>query len=219
MQFGQLIKTVMGALVLLMLGGCAGEPKIIEKEKIVEKERIEKVVVTQVPLTRAILERLSGNLGKTQNEIIKDCQLYISGRITLEIDDIESKDKLDKGKPVLTDIYKRIIREVKPLTLGMTREGPLVEGSERIIKVGFEQGIETNLMVFAQLGEDRYFYLKHDSLAAITGNEKGTIKYGDKVYKIKYAERPYLLIQIDQKYEEDTDYEVIKGWRTPPGIP
>jgi hypothetical protein len=217
MQFRGIIKTVIGALVLLMAGGCVTPPEVKTEIKEVIKEK--KVLITQVPLTQVLLKRLSDSLGKTQNEIIRDCQLYISGRVTLETDSIVLKDKLEGGKPILEDRYIKTIREIKALTLGMTREGPLDQGSKKIVKVGFEQGVETNLMVFAQAGAEGYFYLNHDPLAAntpITGDEKGTIQYGNTIYKIKYSERPYLLIQIDQKYGEDTDYKEIKGWKYGP---
>lgn len=88
-------------------------------------------------------------------------------------------------------------------------------GNERIINVGFEQGVKTNLLQFAQAGEDGYFYLKYDPPTAGTptiGYEKGTITYGGEIYKIKYAERLYLLIRMDQQYREALDYQEIKGW-------
>jgi hypothetical protein len=209
-------KTVVWALGFLILGGCKTPPPSPPQEIVKTEMKVVETLITQVPLTSAILDRLSLNLGKTQNEIItKHCQLYISGRLTLEREDPKQEDKAE-GQLRLTDIYIRTIREIKPLTPGMAIEGPLEEKGEKIIKVGFDNGVKTDLLEFAQKGEDVYFYLKHTPGTSTTGYEKGTIKYGDNDFIIKYAAKPYLLVQINQEDRYTEDRKEIKGWKYEP---
>jgi hypothetical protein len=210
MRCRRLVKTLLGSLVLFILGGCKTEPAIQEVEVTREKE----VVITRVPLTFGIIDRLKVSLDKQSIDILKDCQLYISSYVILERYDIKREDILNNGKPNLTDIYTRIIKEINALTPGIARDIG-VEGGERIIKVGFEQRVEANLLEFAQKEAEGYFYLKYTPHADGTpaaGDEKGTISYGGGIYKVKYAERPYLLIEIDQKYQNALDSQKIRGW-------
>ena len=203
MQCTGLVKILLGAFVFVMLGGCkTPEPAIVTRDN--------EVVITQVPLTLALINRLKDSLKKEPLDILKDCQLYISGHITLERDDLQRRDKMDKGKPILTDIYTRIIKDINALTPGTASD--IAPGG--IIKVGFEQ-VEANLLEFKQEGgADGYFFLLYTPPAAdmpAAGDEIGTITYGGEIYKLKYAERPYLLIQIDQKYQEVLNSQKIRG--------
>jgi hypothetical protein len=59
---------------------------------------------------------------------------------------------------------------------------------------------------------DEYFYLVYDSGAAV-GDEKGSLAYGEKNYKIKFTgdKPPFLLVNLARNDVERPQPRVVEG--------
>jgi hypothetical protein len=219
-----------GFVIAFLYCGCETpapvvEEKIVVKEKIVQKE-VEKIVEdTKVPLTGAVLERLKSNEGIGDiSDAIKQFQFYISGRVTLEREAITQTGALKEGKIMFEDTYNREVINIKTQTQGLIAAAAIdqpdpirVDGGEIVeIKVSFDDREEKNYLSFLRdkANKDGYFYLQYVSVRG-SGDVKGTIKYGANEYTVKYSDRPYLLISLEQRGRDSPTTLELKGRKLP----
>lgn len=231
------LATVMGLIITSMVAGCAmfnnkkkpEEPKPAAVVEVVEKEEI---VTVEVPVTEGTLAPLTGSIlqlfkGKQIDDIIGDFQLYMSGRIALERDSLYSMASLSNGKVIIEDVHTR-----ETVTIGDRTPGQAIgynEENEKImIWVCFEKQNsenERNYLAFTGKTSDTegYFYLEYAGAASkLVGEEKGTISYGGKSYRVKYTgdKAPYLSIKVDKKVKDELPKRNVEGrLMVPAGTP
>ena len=198
-----------GFVIASLFCGCETPAPVVEEKIVVREVAVEKIVEdTKVPLTGEVLERLKSNEGIGDiTDAIKQFQFYISGRVTLEWEDITQTGTLKEGKIMFEDTYKREVINIKTQTQGLITTAAAdpvrVDGGEIVeIKVSFDDKDEKNYLTFLRdkANKDGYFYLHVSSPGS--GDIKGKIKYGeheDPPYTVKYSDRPYLLISLEQR--------------------
>ena len=198
------------AALWALWGGCAGSPV-----PVVEPEPVE-VTVIMVPLTGAVLERLASSLEGGIQNALNQFQVYLSTHIIMERDEMKPSTTIENGRIRIEDVYTRSRIVVRAHTPGVALE--LREGREEAILVVNMDNDENNKLFFSnrltEADADSWFYLQHISMGASEpGDVRGSIKYGNEIYKITYTgkTRPYLLIKIDQAVSERTESRSADG--------
>ncbi|MCL2609943.1 MAG: hypothetical protein FWD94_08585 [Treponema sp.] len=155
-------------------------------------------VDVRVPLTMSAIQRFSGNQGNMQEDL-KRFQLHLFGRITLESMNTETSVVTDSYGPRFENVH---IREV--LTINDQTEGQVIgleaTNQELILLVSFDD--TNNALRFANTANnpEGFFYLKDTTRSGFGPRpDDGSIEYGDRLFRVRYTERPYLLIRLSQK--------------------
>jgi hypothetical protein len=196
--------------------GCrTSEPIVKEVVKEVTKEIRKEVEVidTRMPLTLAILQRLDN-----YREDINKFQLINLGRISLEREYTEPNDTIETGGKIrFEDVHIREVVVVQDQTYSQALKIEEVD-DEMVLSVCFEESSDNTLNFSVKKDNlDGYFYLKTDKNERILlyGEEKGSVEYMGKQYKVKYSgeKEPYLLIKLSQKDIDKIDSYTMKGRR------
>jgi hypothetical protein len=180
-------------------------------------------IETQIALTPAILLRLNNNNGSYEGlkENAGKYQLAVFGRISLEYEYTDRTQRVEQGGRVrFDDVYTRDV-----LTVVDQLEGQAIDFTETddevILSVCFERDRGENVLNFSSKKADTggYFYLKMDRDAStpLSGEEKGTIEYEGKKYKVKYTgeEAPYLLIRMTVNSSDKSNTRRLEGRKVP----
>jgi len=155
-------------------------------------------VDVRVPLTISAIEKLSGPHGNIQEDV-KRFQLHLFGRIVMESMNTETSIVTDSSGSRFENVH---IREV--LTINDQTEGQVIKlevtNQELILLVSFDD--TDNALRFSTMANnpDGFFYLKYDAPRANFGSplDDGSVEYGNKFFRLRYTERPYLLMRMSQ---------------------
>jgi hypothetical protein len=216
MKGGWIAGLLCTTVLWILWTGCASRPvSVVEVEEPAARPTAE-VAVIMVPLTEAILERLGSSLEGGIQSVLNQFQVYLSTHLIMEREEMKPSTMIENGKIRIEDVYTRSRIVVKAHTPGVASE--LREGREEAILVVNMDNDENNKLFFSnrqpEAGENTWFYLQHISTgASASGDERGSIKYGNDIYKITYTgkTRPYLLITMDQTISERTESRSAEG--------
>jgi hypothetical protein len=203
------IRLVYGIISLSLLGACKTQPEIITETE-AETE-------TLVPITLSIIER-----AELTKDNIGGIQFYVFGRVALEREETQlNRSRIEeRGNLIFEDVHIREQILIKSQTPGVGVDLRSDDTGKLLIVSFDEQGTEYHLY-FTKLynDPDPYFYLSFDRSGKIEdGDEKGSLVYRDKVYKVKYSgeKPPFLLLNLEQKDIEQPHTRILRG-RTVPG--
>jgi hypothetical protein len=215
MEYRQLVRLIYGVLIFLLVYGCkTREPELrqVEVIEVIKEVAIERID-TRMPLTKAILRRISDGYE------INEFQMISFGRITLEREYAEQNDGLGQGgRAEFEDVHTRDVIIIPDQTAGQVLKLDTAKDGEMILSVCFEEN-DKNTLDFSsgESDDDGYFYLKFSptdaSVLPQSGEEKGTLEYGEHRYKVKYGEgkRPYLLIKLSQSDSDKLNARTLSG--------
>jgi hypothetical protein len=196
-----------GVISLSLLGACASSPPPSSPEP-------EKITETRVPITTSIIERI-----KLSKDNIGKIQFYNFGRVALEREATELRQKIDEGNLIFEDVH---ITEQIILGSQTPGEGIDLQSTEEgmLLVVSFDdKGIEYQLRFTKFYDEaDPYFYLGFEPNNKMhDGDEKGSLVYNKEVYKVKYSgeKPPFLLINLEQTDIEQRNPRTLRGRKVP----
>jgi len=176
------------------------------------------------PLTPANLERLQ----KMQDFAgISKYQFELVNQIRLNLVEDDRNDRTDR--PIKGAIFKDVsIRNQIIFPNGSLGQALDLksEGDKYVLRVYFEKNerkypAETHYLTFHAIKSEPadYFYLVYDAPEP-DSEEKGTLKYGTsdteqktKIYSLIFDEKPYLLMRLKRKNNEDGRRRIVPGRR------
>jgi hypothetical protein len=204
------------AALCMLWGGCVSPAPVVQEEEEPVIQKTPEVTVIMIPLTGSILDSLDSSLEGGVQNAINQFQVYLSTHIIMEKEEMKPVTVIADGRIQIEDVYTRSRVVIKAYTPGVASE--LREGREETILVVNMDTDENNKLFFSNRTQegsgDAYFYLQHISAgASVSGDEKGSIKYGDEIYTIKYVgtKRPYLLVKTDQTLSDSSESRSAAG--------
>jgi hypothetical protein len=215
MRYGKLI-VIVCVVIFLLTNACKTVEPVPEPPP-PSPPRIE----TQIALTPAILLRLNNNSYEGLKENVGKYQLAVFGRISLEHEYTYRTQRVEQGGRVrFDDVYTRDVLTVIDQLEGQATD--FIETDDEVtIAVCFERDRGENVLNFSskKAGTGGYFYLKmdRDESIPLSGEEKGTIEYEGKRYKVKYTgeEVPYLLIRLAINSSDKSNTRRLEGRKVP----